>query len=99
MKIHKTSERNNKLIGRKELMFFIDHNSKGTPFLLEVKKAIASMYGVNDNLVYVIKLQTLAGTNRTRGEAEIYEKFERARLLSPKHIQLKNLSENSDKKK
>jgi len=91
MDVKKSSEKNNQFFKRKELAFFIDHHSQGTPQLFEVRTAIASMYGVNQDLVYVLNLKTLTGTNRTVGEAEIYEESGTAHSLLPKHIQLRNL--------
>jgi ribosomal protein S24E len=76
MDVKKSSEKNNQFLKRKELAFFIDHHSQGTPQLFEVRTAIASMYGVNQDLVYVLNLKTLTGT---------------AHSLLPKHIQLRNL--------
>jgi len=97
MKVTKTSEKDNPFLERKEVTFFIDHYSMGTPQLLEVRKSIASMYEVDSDLVYVTKLETLTGTNRAVGEAEVYEKPEKARLLVPKHIQSRNLPERRKK--
>lgn len=93
MDVKKSSEKNNPLLKRKEITFFLDHDSQGTPQLFEVKTAIASMYGVSDDLVYVLNLRTLAGTNRTVGEAEIYDPPGTTRSLLPKHIRLRNLPE------
>ena len=72
MDVKKSSEKNNLLLKRKEITFFLDHDSQGTPQLFEVKTAIASLYGVSEDLVYILKLETLTGTTRTVGEAEIY---------------------------
>jgi hypothetical protein len=55
MDVKKSSEKNNPLLKRKEITFFLDHDSQGTPQLFEVKTAIASMYGVSDDLVYVLR--------------------------------------------
>lgn len=91
MEVNKSSEKDNPLLKRKEVTFFIDHPSTGTPKLFEVRKALASMYGVSDDLVYVLKLTTLTGTNRTVGEAEVYEQAETTRMVLPTHIRLRNL--------
>ena len=91
MDVKKSSEKNNQFLKRKELAFFIDHPSQGTPQLFEVRTAIASMYGISEDLVYVLTLKTLTGTNRTAGEAEIYEESVPPHSLLPKHIQLRNL--------
>ena len=93
MELKKSSEKDNPLLKRKEVTFFIDHPAAGTPKLFEVRKALASMYGVSNDLVYVLNLTTLTGTNRTVGEAEVYEQAETTRIVLPKHIQHRNLLE------
>lgn len=98
MEVVKTAEKYNSLLERKEISFSIDH-SNGTPSLFNVKKAVASMCGVSEELVYIIKLETLTGTNKTVGKAEIYEKPEAAHLLVPTHIQSRNLSDRGRTKK
>ena len=91
MEVKKSSEKDNPLLRRKEVSFFIDHPSAGTPQLFEVRTALAAMYGVSDDRVYVLNLTTLTGTNRTVGEAEVYDQAETTRMVLPKHIQLRNL--------
>ena len=93
MDVKKSSEKNNLLLKRREITFFVDHDSQGTPQLFEVRTAIASMYDVSDDLVYIMNLRTLTGTNRTVGEAEIYDPPGTTRSLLPKHIRLRNLPE------
>lgn len=98
MEVKISSEKVNPLLDRREISFHIDHDFEGTPRLFDVKKAIALICGVNEELVYVIKLKTLTGINRTIGKAEIYYDAEKARLLVPKHIQLRNqLGRGKDK--
>lgn len=99
MEIRKTSERRNPLLERKEIAFEIDHSSSGTPRLSEVRKALATMHKVAHDVVYVTTLITLTGTNRTVGEAEIYDSPEKARLVIPKHIQTRNLPPEEEKTK
>lgn len=95
MKIIKTSEKSNLLLERKELTFIVDHQSQGTPKLTEIRANLASMFEVSEELIYVIKLDTSTGTNRTLGEAEIYEKIDHARSIVPTHIQLRNRADRS----
>jgi ribosomal protein S24E len=90
MDVKKSSEKINPLLKRKEITFFLDHDAQGTPPLYEVRTAIASLYAVNDDLVYVMNLRTLAGTNRTVGEAEIYDPPGTTRSLLPPHIHRRN---------
>lgn len=91
LEIKKTSEKYNPLLKRKELTFLVNHASSATPRLFEVRKALATMYGVNEEVVYITKLNTLTGTNQMKGEAGVYDSPERAKLLVPRYIQSRNL--------
>jgi ribosomal protein S24E len=95
MKLIKTSENNNALLGRKEVTFVINHQTSGTPALVQVREAVASLYSVNIELVYITNLKSLTGTNRTQGQAEIYNSLEIAQALLPKHIHNRNLLKES----
>lgn len=100
MKIEKSSERFNVLLGRKEVTFTIDHGSSGTPQVFEVRKALADSYKVGLGSVFIVKLDTLTGTNQTVGWANVYDSEEQAKRVTPTFIQLRNLSpEERDKLK
>ena len=92
MKLIKTSEKYNHVLQRRELVFFIDHISSGTPRIYDVKKTIAQEYNTNEENVFVLKLETLTATNRTTAIAEIYDQKERGKELVAEHIQKRNLS-------
>jgi len=98
MKLKKTSESYNSVFKRRELVFFIDHVSSGTPRLYDVRKSLAKEYNANEDNVYILKLNTLAGTNQTLGIAVIYDHLERAEALIAKHIKMRNLPTRRDKK-
>jgi len=84
------SESNNLVFKRKEVSFFIDHSAQGSPKLYDVRKSLAEKYGADEGSVYVVKLETRTGTNRSYGKAEIYESAETAVKVVPKHIQRRN---------
>jgi ribosomal protein S24E len=92
MKLVKKSDRYNSALKRRELIFFTDHMSAGTPRLYDVKKTIAQEYNTNEENVFVLKLETLRGTNRTSVIAEIYDQTERGKELVTEHIKKRNLS-------
>lgn len=98
MKIIKTFEKYNQFLNRNELVFILNHISSETPKLYDVRKELAEMYNVELDVVYIKKLETLTCTNKTNGEAEVYDTPERARRLVPKHIQLRNLSTRKEPK-
>jgi len=90
MELRKLSETYNPIFKRKELSFFVDHISLGSPQLYDVRKSLAAQYSADEAAIYVLKLDTRTGTNRTYGEAQIYDSPEAAAKIVPKHIQARN---------
>lgn len=99
MEIKKISEYYNPIFKRKESSFFIDHTSQSSPKLHEVRKNLAEKYNVNENILYVIKMDTRTGTNQTHVNIEIYDSSEIAEKVVPKHIQMRNSPSRRNKKK
>lgn len=93
MEITPTRDIYNQVLKRREVAFFTEHGIAATPKLYDVRKQLATRYGANEDLVFVRRLRTLAGTNRAVGEAEIYDSVEDARSLVPKYIIARNLPE------
>jgi ribosomal protein S24E len=91
MSVRTTYEKQNPLLGRRDVAFFVDHPQKGTCRLYEVRKAIAEKFGVDEQVVYVTRLETVTGTNRSQGTVEIYHSADRADTLVPAHIKARNL--------
>lgn len=98
MELKKVAESYNLIFKRKELSFFIDHTSSSSPQLYEVKKSLAAKHNTSEDVVFVIKLNTKAGTNRTYGKAEIYDSSEIAGRIVPKYIQIRNTPKRHEKK-
>ena len=90
MDIKSVSEIYNPIFKRKELSFLIGHTSSSSPQLYEVRKSLATKFLVSEDIVYVITLKTRTGTNLTFGKAEIYDSFETAERVVPKHIKSRN---------
>ncbi len=72
------------------MSFAIDHPSSGTPKLLEIRVALASMLKISQDRVYIVKMKTPTGSNRTIGEAEVYDEADRAKSAVPEYIQTRN---------
>ncbi len=87
----KASEIYNPVLKRKEITFVVDHPSSGTPSLFETRRALASMSDVELDNVYISKMYTLSGTNRTIVRAEVYDTPDAAKRVVPKHIQMRNM--------
>jgi len=85
------AEKYNELLRRKELSLLIDHDGTATPKRFDVRKGLAGKYGVTLESCFVTKLETLTGTTRATGRAEIYDDPSRAKLVVPKHVKIRNL--------
>ncbi|UCE44403.1 MAG: 30S ribosomal protein S24e [Candidatus Bathyarchaeota archaeon] len=91
MKIKITSQNHNPLLKRRELAFEVEHKeTKGTPSRLEIRKELASKLKKDIELVYVRRMETQTGTMITVGEATAYDSAEKAKLLEPEHILIRN---------
>lgn len=84
-------EEYNALLKRKEIYAEVDHDQAGTPSRVELRKAIASKYGVKPESVYVIDVQTKTGTQSALCEVQVYDDHEGAKRIVPKYIQTRNL--------
>jgi ribosomal protein S24E len=91
MEIKAVVETYNGIFKRKELRFFIDHTSLSTPQLFVVRENLAKKVNVDVDKVYIIKLKTMTGTNRTKGEAEIYDSSADAKTIVPLYVQQRNV--------
>jgi len=92
MKINIASQQYNPLLKRKEVTFEIRHEDiKGTPSRVEVRKVLAENLKANVDLVYVRKMQTKTGTMQAKGEANIYDTIEQAKLVESQHIIARNV--------
>jgi small subunit ribosomal protein S24e len=92
MKVNITSQQYNPLLKRKEVTFEIGHEeTKGTPPRVEARKALAENLKANVDLVYVRKMQTKTGTMKAKGEANIYDSIEQAKLVEPQHVIERNV--------
>jgi ribosomal protein S24E len=92
MKINITSQQYNTLLKRKEIAFEIRHEDlKGTPSRIEARKALAESLKANVELVFIRKMQTKTGTMQAKGEANIYDTIEQAKLVESEHIIERNV--------
>ncbi len=88
----------NKLIGRTELMVEIRHMGKGTPPRHIVRRKIAELLKKPLEVVYVRRLITEYGLGRTLGEVHVYKDPERAKQIEPEYIIIRNLDPEERKK-
>jgi len=83
-------EYENVLLGRKEVEFEVLHTKASTPTRFTVKEKLAQKLAVNPESIYIIKMITKTNSWKTYGIAHIYNSEERAKILLPKHIILRN---------
>jgi small subunit ribosomal protein S24e len=84
-------EEYNALLKRKEIRAEVSHDKTGTPSRVDLRKAIASKYGVKLESVYVIDVQTKTGTQSALCEVQVYDDNPGAQRMVPKYIQTRNL--------
>jgi len=97
MKIDVISEKVNPLLGRKEVYFEIFHPEKGSPMRVNIRERLASKYKVDQDFVFIRKLIPVAGKQRIKGIARIYEDMDRAVLIEAKHIISRNQGKIEEK--
>jgi small subunit ribosomal protein S24e len=84
-------EEYNALLKRKEIYAEVDHDQAGTPSRTDLRKAVASKYGVKPETVYIIDVETRTGTQSAVCKAQVYDDKAGALRIVPKYIQTRNL--------
>ncbi|MEM1514660.1 MAG: 30S ribosomal protein S24e [Candidatus Bathyarchaeia archaeon] len=90
MRIKILSNKRNELLKRSEVIFTLSHEGGPTPSRVEARRDLANTLHVNDDKVYIKKMETATGTTITVGEAHIYDSLDQAKILEPKHIIIRN---------
>ena len=91
MEVKIVSTKENPLLKRKEVNFRVEQDPRGkTPARLEVKKALAAKLKINEEMVFIKKMQTMTGTNTAVGIANAYETAEQAKFIEPEYIRKRN---------
>jgi small subunit ribosomal protein S24e len=92
MQVQITSQTENPLLKRREILFILYHEEEGrTPSRPEIKKAVAGVLQTNPDLVFVRKLMTKTGTHEASGIANVYDSLEQAKQVEPDHIVDRNI--------
>lgn len=87
MEVEILSDKKNQMLGRKEVMFRIEHAELGgTPSRTDVRRAVANALKSEDSLVFLKRFETKTGTRVAFGEANVYESLEQAKLVEPDYI-------------
>lgn len=92
MEIKIISEKQNKLLKRREISFQVEHTQTGyTPPRLEIRKAVAAALKTDEGAVFVKRLETRTGTHLAMGVANVYDSIEQAKLIEPEYIFNRNV--------
>ena len=84
---------------RKEINIEISHDKVGTPDRASLRKSIINKLKSKDDNVYIIRLQTDTGTNRSLCYTEIYDDAGYAKKVVPKYIVERNFPSKKEEKK
>lgn len=98
MELKIKQEEYNALLKRKEIFAEVDHDEAGTPSRVDLRKAIASKYGVKPDSVYVIDVRTKTGTQNAVCEVQVYDDQKSAQSTVPRYIQTRNLPPDERKR-
>jgi len=92
MEVKIISDKENSLLKRREIYFYVEHGQTGcTPPRLEIRSAVANALKTDTNLVFVKKLETKTGTHMAAGMANVYDSIEQAKLIEPEYIIKRNV--------
>jgi small subunit ribosomal protein S24e len=91
MEIKIISEKENRLLKRKEVRFQINHTAASTPPRLEIRKAVADALQANVDLVFVKRFVTKSGMQIATGIANLYDTVDNAKLVEPEYIVKRNI--------
>ncbi len=90
VKLEIIDQKRNDLLKRLEVKFQIDHEKSGTPTRLQIRQSLAGVLDVEEERVYIKKIETKTGTTISIGEANIYDSISQAEYVEPEHIILRN---------
>ena len=93
------NQRRNELLKRLEVEFRIDHEKDGTPTRMQIRRSLAGALDVDEERVYVKKIETKTGTTISFGKANIYDSPNQAEYVEPEHIILRNRPKTEGEKK
>ncbi|MEN2998996.1 MAG: 30S ribosomal protein S24e [Acidilobaceae archaeon] len=96
MKGEVLEERQNKVIGRREITLAVSHSLASTPSRVELRQRLAQRYGVDVSRLYVRSVFTEYGANVSTVVVHIYDSADRAKLFEPEHVIRKNGGETPE---
>lgn len=91
MEIKVNNEFYNSLLKRKEIGLEIEHKGEGTPDRFDIRKRMASKFGTKIENVFVMKLHTSTGLQKSTCSLQVYDDPASASSTVPEHIVTRNL--------
>ena len=79
-------DRYNPLLERRELVIVVEHFADGTPSRKTLRSLFAEHLKVDPSLVFIRKIKTEFGMNKSVCEVHVYKSMEAALKLEPKYI-------------
>ena len=98
MKVNFIEEKNNVLLGRKEIEFEVEETTT-VPSRTDVCKKIAALKGADEALTVVEKIGHYFGSQKVKGFAKIYSSKENLKKLEREHILDRHLPKAERKQK
>lgn len=85
-----TQNKENQLMGRKDIAFQLGHAGETTPSRTQVRQLVAAEVGTKTENVVIESMQTEYGLGRTHGVARAYKSPEEARKTERVHFLKRN---------
>lgn len=98
MEIEIIEDRENALLGRRELKFRVSH-SGGTPRREDVRERLIALFNSNRDVLIVENLKPVFGVEQAVGYAKIYESPERLKEVERDYVILRNFPPASEEAK
>jgi len=99
MDVEITKERENQLLGRKEIYFKLKHGAEGaSPNREAARNALIKALRCSPNLLVIDKMRTEFGRKETIGYAKVYGSEERLKEIEREHIIERNFAPVGEEK-
>jgi small subunit ribosomal protein S24e len=85
-----TQNKDNQLMGRKDITFQLGHAGETTPSRTQVRQLVAAEVGTKTENIVIESMQTEYGLGRTSGVARAYKSSDEARKTERTHFLKRN---------
>lgn len=97
LRLNIASIRDNKLLGRRELVVELLHAGAPTPTRQTVRECVARQLGVSPSAVFIRRVKTEYGIGRSTAEIHVYDNPDIAKRVEPLYVIARNLGEEGRK--